>query len=182
MKHSFVAVKQILRNALVTLLWVILCMVDSISYESFSSKVRKIPQEICSTIFTVWQLIDRLHSSFIHPKRHDVTKMASSLSQIRLGNYENVTHTKTPLIYTTRLQNGAKSHIHLLPSIFIEFFHCSYQLICNNSIKTQMNQGDFPVFFVRMTSQIGSLYKLISCYPKVASSIREWHGGSSTFD
>ena len=94
---------------------------------------------------------------FIHPKRHDVTKMASSLSQIRLGNYENVTHTKTPLIYTTRLQNGAKSHIHLLPSIFIEFFHCSYQLICNNSIKTQMNQGDFPVFFVRMTSQIGSL-------------------------
>lgn len=135
-----------------------------------------------STKVTVWQLIDRLHSSFIHPKRHDVTKMASSLSQIRLGNYENVTHTKTPLIYTTRLQNGAKSHIHLLPSIFIEFFHCSYQLICNNSIKTQMNQGDFPVFFVRMTSQIGSLMKLISCYPKVASSIREWHGGSSTFD
>ena len=90
-----------------------------------------------STKVTVWQLIDRLHSSFIHPKRHDVTKMASSLSQIRLGNYENVTHTKTPLIYTTRLQNGAKSHIHLLPSIFIEFFHCSYQLICNNSIKNQ---------------------------------------------
>ena len=124
-----------------------------------------------STKVTVWQLIDRLHSSFIHPKRHDVTKMASSLSQIRLGNYENVTHTKTPLIYTTRLQNGAKSHIHLLSSIFIQFFHCSCQLLVtppqtnNESILLGKNIEWFSSFVSLsiwewhvILIQIGSLY------------------------
>ena len=108
---------------------------------------------------------------FIHPKRHDVTKMASSLSQIRLGNYETVTHTKTPLIYTTRLQNGAKSHIHLLSSIFIQFFHCSCKLLVtppqtnNESILLGKNIEWFSSFVSLsiwewhvILTQIGSLY------------------------